>query len=74
MISSIQQSAQLEQLETLYAELTDGRPLIIAQEGARFVFEDGAVAASLEESLMVGRALFRFAANQLSQRVVNGNR
>lgn len=67
MIDTIRQSAQLEQLEMVFADITDGRPLIEAQEGARFVFNDGAHAYNLTDALATGQALVGFAINMLRQ-------
>lgn len=67
MIDSIRLAARIEQLEAVYADITDGRPLIKAQEGARFVFDDEAHACSLADALATGEALVGFAINMLRQ-------
>jgi hypothetical protein len=59
----------LETLEWAYAELTDGRALIINEDLAarRWYFDDGAEARSLDDAVKHGRALIRFAINQARQ-------
>ena len=59
--------AQLDTLELVYADLTDGRALITAQKEERYVFADGATARNLPEAVDTGRALVRFTINQLRQ-------
>jgi hypothetical protein len=59
--------AQLDTLELVYADLTDGRALVVAQEEGRYVFADGATARNLPDAVDQGRALVRFAINQMRQ-------
>ena len=58
---------QLEELETMYANLTYGRALITAQNGPHYAFDDGGTARGLEDAVTQGRALTRFVVNQLRQ-------
>jgi hypothetical protein len=59
--------AQLTTLEMIYADLTDGQALVTAQEEERYVFADGATARNLPDAVDQGRALVRFAINQIRQ-------
>ena len=60
---------QLETLETVYADLTHGRALVTAQDGPHSTFADGATSKGLPDAVAQGKALTRFAVNQLRQHV-----
>lgn len=60
---------QLESLEVVYADLTDGRALVTAQDGPHYTFDDGATATGFPDAVAQGKALTRFAVNQLRQHV-----
>jgi hypothetical protein len=62
--------AKLEAYEEVYADLTDGRALIVHQDGMHFRFDDGAEARSLSDAVMQARALVRFVFNQACQQAM----
>lgn len=67
MESTDKMTGQLETLELVYAEITGGRPLVTHRDGPHYQFDDGAEAHGLPAAVEQGRALTRFAVNQLRQ-------
>lgn len=63
------QKAELEALETEYAELTGGEALITDEqsEATRYTFADGGQAVGTDSAVQSARALVRFVKNQGGQ-------
>jgi hypothetical protein len=60
------QKAELEALETRYAELTGGDALITDETDVtkRYTLADGGTATGMDDAIKSGRALVRFVENQ----------